>query len=105
MEKSYDDTQGVHAYRSLGARTVGSGDSLASVLSELWRLATVCAAWGMYGIHFAVVDWAGTHIRLSLRINISLTIGKIYKIEDFSTQFSLFYLPMKSLAIISRHPA
>ena len=44
-------------------------------------------------------------IQLSLRINILLTIGEIYKmLEDFSTQFSLFYLPMKYLAIISRHP-
>jgi len=43
--------------------------------------------------------------RLSLRINISLTIGEIYKIvEDFSTQFSLLYLSMKYLAIIFRHP-
>ena len=25
-------------------------------------------------------------------------------VEDFSTQFSLLYLPMKYLAIISRHP-
>jgi len=56
-------------------------------------------------IHFAVVDRASARIRLSLRINISLTIGEIYKIvEDFSTQFSPFYLSMKYLAIISRYP-
>ena len=56
-------------------------------------------------IHFAVVGRASARIRLSLRINISLTIGKIYKMtEDFSTQFSPFYLSMKYLAIISRHP-
>jgi len=36
-------------------------------------------------IHFAVVDRASARIRLSLRINISLTIEKIYKmVEDFS---------------------
>jgi len=53
-------------------------------------------------IHFAVVGRANARIRISLRINISLTIGEIYKIvEDFSTQFSPFYLLMKYLAI---HP-
>jgi len=53
----------------------------------------------------AIVGRASARIRLSLRINISLTIGEIYKIvEDFSTQFSPLYLPMKYLAIISRHP-
>ena len=55
-------------------------------------------------IHFAV-GRASAHIRLSLRINISLTIGEIYKmVEDFSTQFNSLYLLMKYLAIISRHP-
>ena len=53
--------------------------------------------------HFAVIDRASTRIRLSLRINISLIIGEIYKM-DFSIQFSSLYLPMKYLAIISRHP-
>jgi len=56
-------------------------------------------------IHFAVIGRAGARIRLSLKINISLTIGETYKmIEDFSTQFSPHYLPMKYLAIIFRHP-
>ena len=56
-------------------------------------------------IHFAIIGRASARIRLSLRINISLTIGEIYKIvEDFSTQFSPFYLSMKYLAIISRRP-
>jgi len=55
-------------------------------------------------IHFAV-DRASARIQLFLRINISLTIGEIYKmVQDFSTQFSPLYLPMKYLAIISRHP-
>jgi len=84
---------------------VGSGDSLASAPSELWRLAAVCATRGAcqpipnfqglrtkrsVGTYFAVVGWASARIGLSLRINIeiniSLTIGEIYKmIEDFST--------------------
>ena len=52
-------------------------------------------------IHFAVVDRASAHIRLSLRINISLIIEEIYKmVEDFSTQFNPLYLSMKYLAII-----
>ena len=56
-------------------------------------------------IHFAVVGRVSARIRLPLRINILLTIGEIYKmIKDFSTQFSPLYLPMKYLAIISRHP-
>jgi len=56
-------------------------------------------------IHFAVVSRANARIRLSLRINISLIIEKIYKmVEDFSTQFSSLNLPMKYLAIMSRHP-
>jgi len=56
-------------------------------------------------IHFVVVGRASARIQLSLRINISLTIGEIYKmVQDFSTQFSPLYLPMKYLAIISRHP-
>jgi len=47
----------------------------------------------------------GSSIRLSLRINISLTIGETYKmVEDFTRQFSPLYLSMKYLAIISRHP-
>jgi len=55
-------------------------------------------------IHFAV-NRASARIRLSLRINISLTIGEIYKmVKDFSTQFSPLFLFMKYLAIISRHP-
>ena len=55
-------------------------------------------------IHIAIVGRASAHIRLSLRINISLIIGEIYKmVEDFSIQFSPFYLPMKYLAIIFRH--
>jgi len=53
-------------------------------------------------IHFAVVGRANACIRL--RINISLIIREIYKIEDFLTQFSPLYLPMKYLAIFSRHP-
>jgi len=55
-------------------------------------------------IHFAVIGRASARIQLSLRINISLTIEEIYKmIEDFLTQFSPLYLPMKYLTIISRH--
>ncbi|KYN23246.1 hypothetical protein ALC57_04335 [Trachymyrmex cornetzi] len=34
----------VCAYRSLGVRTVGSGNSLASAPSELWRLAALNGA-------------------------------------------------------------
>jgi len=56
-------------------------------------------------IHFAIVGRMGAYIRLSLRINVSLTIREIYKmVEDFSIQFSPLYLPMKYLVIISRHP-
>jgi len=56
-------------------------------------------------IHFAIIGRASARIRLSLRINISLTIGETYKmIENFSTQFSPLYLPIKYLAIISKHP-
>ena len=91
-------------------------DNLASAPSELWMLAAVRAARGAcqpipnsqlarqaIGRHilFAVVGRASTRIWLSLRINISLTIYKM--VEDFSTQFSPLYLPMKYLAIISRH--
>ena len=55
-------------------------------------------------IYFAVVGRASARIRLSLKINISLIIGEIYKIiEDFLTQFSPLYLSMKYLAIISRY--
>jgi len=40
-------------------------------------------------IHFAVVGRASARIRLSLRINILLTIREIYKmVEYFLTQFS-----------------
>ena len=46
------------------------------------------------GVHFAIVGRTGARIRLSLRINISLTNGETYKIvEDFLTQFSPLYLP------------
>ena len=92
---------------------MGSRDSLTSAPSELWRLAVVCAARGACQpipnsqghIHFIVIVRVSAHIQLSLRINISLIIGEIYKmVEDFSIQFSSFYLPMKYLAIISRHP-
>jgi len=58
-------------------------------------------------IYFAVIGQARARIRLSLRINISLTIGEIYKmVEDFSTQLSPLYLLKKYfiLAIISRYP-
>jgi len=56
-------------------------------------------------IHLAVVGLVSARIRLSLRINIPLIIGEIYKmVEDFSTSFNLLYLPMKYLAIISRYP-
>ena len=97
-------------------------DNLASATSELWWLAAVCAAWGacqsipnsqglrakrsadIYTLHCRP-GGLNARIRLSLRINISLIIEEIYKmVEDFSTQFSPLYLPMKHLAIISRHP-
>jgi len=85
------------------------------------RLVAVCAAPGacqpipnfqgsrakrsVGSVHFAVVGRASARIRLSLKINILLTIGEIYKmVEDFSTQFSPLYLLMKYLAIISGYP-
>jgi len=61
-------------------------------------------------IYFAVIGrasaWFDYSRRMySLRINILLTIGEIYKmVKDFSIQFSPLYLSMKYLAIISRHP-
>ena len=92
----------VYAYRSLGARAVGSRDSLASAPSKLWKRR--CARRGALvsqsptrsvGIYISIVGRAGACIRLSLRINISLIIEEIYKIvEDFLTQFNLLYLPM-----------
>jgi len=75
----------VCAYQSLDAQAVGSGDNLASAPSELW-LAAMCAARDAcqpipnFHIHFAV-GRASARIRLSLRINILLTIGVIYKME------------------------
>jgi len=91
---------------------VGSGDSLVSAPSyggsrgagrlPISNSQSARQAIGKH-IHFAVVGRA--RIRLSLRINILLTIGEIYKmVEDFSTQFNPLYLPMKYLVIISRHP-
>ena len=86
---------------SLGARVLEVGDWLASAPRCAHRLHRTARLPG----YPAIVGRASARIRLSLRINISLTIGEIYKmIEDFSTQFSSLYLPMKYLAIISRHP-
>ena len=91
----------VYAYRSLGARAWGvdivwqaprpSYEGLRDagylpVNSQLPK--PVHQAIGKH-IHFAIVGRARVRIWLSLRINISLTIGEIYKmVEDFSTQFS-----------------
>jgi len=81
----------------------GCGAERLPTNSQLSRPTLARQAIGRY-IHFAVVDRASVRIRLSLRINISLTVGEIYKmVEDFSTQFSPLYLSMKYLAIISRH--